>query len=254
MRPEFSAAAFAAAVLNPDAPPPPGLTSHSGRGSVRRFEVYRNNVLSGLTRSLATRFAVCERIVGDEFFRALATEFVRRSPPASAMLMQYGGDFADFIEAFEPAAELPWLGDVARLEFACGRAAHAADAPPLTGADVAAVPQEDWGALRLRLHPAAELLRSRWPVVTIYRMNRPDGEPAPVDFSLAEDALVTRPLFEVDVRALKPGGHEFFAAIECGQTLEDATLAGAAIEGFDASQALVTLLTSGACLSPGDRA
>ena len=81
-------------------------------------------------------------------------------------------------------------------------------------------------------------------------MNRPDGEPAPVDFSVAEDALVTRPLIEVDVRALKPGGHEFFAAIECGQTLEDATLAGAAIEGFDASQALVTLLTSGACLSP----
>lgn len=249
---EFSAAAFAAAVLDPDAPPPPGLTSHSGRAPVRRFEVYRNNVLSGLTRSLATRFAVCERIVGEEFFRAMATAFVRHSPPASAMLMLYGEGLAGFIESFGPAAGLPWLADVARLEFACGRAAHAADAAPLTGADIAAVPQAAWGALRLVLHPAAELLRSRWPIVTIYKMNRPGNEPVPVDFAIAEDALVTRPLYEIDVRALAGGDHEFLAAIARGGTLEDAMLAGAAIDNFDTTRALVTLLTSGAARGLGE--
>ena len=249
MPPEFSQAAFAAAVLDPEAAMPAGLTSHSGRVSQRRFDVYRNNVLSGLTRALASRFPVCERIVGEAFFRMLALHYVRREPPKSALLLQYGATLSDFIATFEPAAELPWLADVARFEHACGLASHAADAPVLTGADMAAVPQQDWGGLRLRLHPAAHLLRSIHPGATIYRMNRAGATPGPVDFGIAEDALVTRPLYEINLRSLAPGEYEFLTAIERGETLEDSMLAGTAVAGFEVAAAMVMLLTSGVACS-----
>ena len=249
MQPEFSQAAFAAAVLDPDAAMPAGLTSHSGRVSKRRFDVYRNNVLSGLARALASRFPVCERIVGEAFFRMLASHFVRCEPPKSARLLQYGGNFGDFIAAFAPAADLPWLADVARFEHACGLACHAPDAPVLTGADMAAVPQQDWDGLRLRLHPAAQLLRSIHPVVTIFQMNRAGAMPGPVDFGIAEDALVTRPLYEISPRRLAPGEYAFLTAIGRGETLEEAMLAGTAVAGFEATSAMVMLLTSGVACS-----
>ena len=57
--------------------------------------------------------------------------FVREQPPRSPLLAIYGDEFADFIAAFEPARELPYLADVARLEAARTRAYHAADATPL---------------------------------------------------------------------------------------------------------------------------
>ena len=254
MQPEFSQAAFAAAVLDPDAAMPAGLASHSGQASQRRFDVYRNNVVSGLTRALAGRFPVCERIVGEAFFRMLASRYVCCEPPKSALLLQYGGNFGDFIAAFEPAADLPWLADVARFEYACGLACHAADAPVLTGADMCAVPQQDWGGLRLRLHPAVQLLRSIHPVATIFQMNCAGATPGPVDFGIAEDALVTRPQYEIKPRRLAPGEYAFLAAIRRGETLEEAMLAGTDVTGFEVNGAMVMLLTSGVACSLGTQA
>ncbi len=92
---------------------------------------------SSLIDALRTKFPATERIVGEEFFRAMARVFVIAHPPRSKILHTYGDDFGDFIAAFEPAAELAYLADVARLEAARTRAYHAADATPLTPADFA---------------------------------------------------------------------------------------------------------------------
>ncbi len=65
---------------------------------------------------LAIRYPVSVRIVGDEFFRAMARLFVEERPPSSAVLLRYGGSFADFAAGFPPAASVPYLADVMLLE------------------------------------------------------------------------------------------------------------------------------------------
>jgi hypothetical protein len=75
----------------------------------RRFAVYRNTVAAGLIEALAGRFPVVERLVGEDFFRAMAHAYVTQEPPRSPLLFQYGGSFADFIAGFAPAAPLPYL-------------------------------------------------------------------------------------------------------------------------------------------------
>ncbi|MFB2552697.1 HvfC/BufC N-terminal domain-containing protein [Ensifer soli] len=239
--------AFVAALRDPALPPPAGLAAWNGARPDRRFRVYRDNTAIGLAGALASRFPATERIVGTDFFAALAAAYVSRHPPRSPLLLAYGDDFGDFIAGFSPAADLPYLADVARLEAARGRAYHAEDAAPLRPAALAGVAAERIGALVFVPHPSLSVLPSPYPVVTIWAMNGGDRAPAPVDFRQSEDALVVRPDMQVEVRRLPPGGRAFLAALAGGRTLADAAEAGLDVcAGFDLAANLAGLLQAGA--------
>lgn len=237
---------FAHAVVQAAGPAPDGLTAWHGQPPVGRFAVYRNNVQAGLARALASRFPAGERIVGPDFFAAMARAYVERQPPRSPVLLGYGDNFPDFVAAFEPAASVPYLADVLRIEVARSRAYHAADLSPLDPVELAAVPPEAVGALRFRLHPAVHLVRSPHPAVTIWTMNAEGGEPGPIADWRGEDALVVRPHLAVAVHRLPPGGADFIAALGGGATLAEAAEASAdASDGFDLAAHLTGALSSG---------
>lgn len=248
---------FAEALLGAEPTLPPGIAAHTAAVPARRFAVYRNNVMASLAAALARRYPVIERLVGGEFFGAMARQFVMQHPPRSPLLAQYGEAFADFIAAFEPARELPYLADVARLEAARTRAYHAEDAAPLGADSFAALDAEALGDIRLLLHPSAAILRSRFPVVTIWAMNSGELELQPIEIGQGEDALIVRPRLDVEIRALPPGGAAFLQSLAGGLPLRDAI--GAALAdhaGFDLTENLAALIGSGvarAILDPAAR-
>src|SRR4051794_2279306 len=94
---------FRGALLDPQASLPPDIVSHTSDMPVRRFAVYRNNVVMSLIEALANRFPAAVAMVGDEFFRGMARLFVRAAPPRSPLLLMYGDDLPAFVEQFEPA-------------------------------------------------------------------------------------------------------------------------------------------------------
>jgi hypothetical protein len=238
---------FARALLDPDLPPPDAVTAHTVRHPQKRFAVYRNNVAASLINALRTKFPATERIVGAEFFAGMAHVFVTAHPPRSKILHTYGDDLGNFIAAFDPAATVPYLADVARLEAARTRAYHSADGEPLAPAVFAGIAPQSVGALRLTLHPSLQILRSRYPVVTIWAMNADEMEPGPIDDSAAEDALVLRPALDVIVRGLPPAGAAFLLALQDGVTLAEAAGRAAAEDvRFDLTANLAGLIGSGA--------
>lgn len=91
------------------------------------FLVYRNTVLKGSVDALVANFPTVERLVGTEWIKAAGTVHVRQSPPTDSRLLQYGAGFPDFLNAFEHARELPYLGDVARLDLLWTQVHCAAD-------------------------------------------------------------------------------------------------------------------------------
>src|SRR5690606_37406619 len=113
-----------AAILAARAPIPAAVVAPSEAQRRKRFGVYRNNVHASLAAALSARFPVTERIVGEEFFRAMALVFVAHHPPATPVVAEYGAHFADFVERFEPAAEVAYLPDVVRLEWLRNVAYH----------------------------------------------------------------------------------------------------------------------------------
>jgi Putative DNA-binding domain len=238
---------FAGALLDLDWTVPDGLTAWNLARPDRRFGVYRNNVRTGLIQTLASRFPVAEKVVGEAFFAAMAQAFIARHPPGSPMLLRYGDDFADFVETYHPAAELVYLPDVVRLEAARGKAYHAADLPPLDPAILADFDADALRAITLAFHPSVSLVRSVHPIVTIWAMNAGEIELSPIEPWIGQDALVTRPRLEVLVQRLPPGGAEFLAALTSGATLAaalEAVLAKA--DRFDLVANLAGLLRSGA--------
>jgi hypothetical protein len=105
---------FAEALLDADRPVPGAVTSHTARTPQKRFAVYRNNVVTGLIAALRAQFPACERIVGEEFFAAMARVYIDTEPPRSPILVTYGDGFPAFVASFAPAADIEYLADVAR--------------------------------------------------------------------------------------------------------------------------------------------
>jgi hypothetical protein len=239
---------FAAALLNTQLPTPEGLVGPDGEPSPKRFAVYRNNVVVGLTEALKDAFPAVHRIVGPEFFQAMAHAYVVVKPPNSPILLDYGAGFPDFVGEFEPAAVLPYLPDVARIERAWAEAYHAPEAPPIDPAALAAIPSEQLPQIRLHLHPSTRLVWSQFPALTIWQMNFRDGVPAPVDLAAGgEDALVVRPLADVEVRLISRESFNFILALAGGASVLAATrVALAADRRFELTANLSDLMQVGA--------
>jgi Putative DNA-binding domain len=240
-------AAFSAAIFDPAAAPPAGVVGPDRRPSPRRFAVYRNNVVSALVNAVAGSFPAVRRIVGEDFFRAMARAYVLGEPPTSPVLLDYGTTFPDFIAGFAPAASLPYLPDVARIERLWRESYHAREAASLAPDALSGIPEAALPGIAFGLHPSLRLMRSRYPALTIWRMNASDAPVRPVDISAEEDALIVRPGAEVEVRKVPPGGAVFVTALAAGETLlSAAATAQAAEERFDLAGNLAGLLAAGA--------
>lgn len=237
-------AGFAAALLDPGAARPEGLVGPGGAAAGRRFDVYRNNVAVSLRAALGAGFPALRKLLGADFFDAMAGLFLRAHPPGSPVLALWGDDLPGFLAAFPPVAHLPYLPDVARLELALRRAYHAADAAPLATAALAALPPDRLARLRFTLAPAVQLLRSDWPVLSIWRAAADPTAPKPRPGG--EDAVILRPGFDPAPHLLPPGGAAALAALMTGATLAEA---GEFATDSDISALFGLLLAHGALTS-----
>jgi hypothetical protein len=245
-QPSF-AAVFAQGLTDPARAIPVGVVGPRGKAAIKRYNVYRNNVTVSLINALAATYPAVQRITGVEFFRAMARFHVRATPPTSPLLFEYGRDFPAFIETYEPAQDMPWLADTARIERAWLDAYHAADVPPLSPDVLAAVPSNRLGDLVFTAHPAACIVRSAYPGVAIFAMNRVEGPITPLRSNAAEDALITRPDMEVAVRLLPPGGAAFLQALIDSETLgAAAATAIAETPSFELSANIAGMIEAGA--------
>ncbi|HEY1944727.1 MAG TPA: DNA-binding domain-containing protein [Roseiarcus sp.] len=248
--------AFSAALTAPSLQTPSGVVGPNGKGAEKRYNVYRNNVTVSLIEALASIYPAVQRITGLDFFRAMARFHLRETPPRSPLLFEYGRDFPDFIDRYEYARPMPWLGDVARIERAWLDSYHAADQDPLAATALAAIPADRLAKVIFQAHPATRIVRSRHAAVTIFAANRTSASPPLINAVEAEDALITRPQQEVTVRLLPPGGAVFLQSLSAAMPLGDA--AAAALEAcpsFDLGAAIAGMLEAGAFTAAalGDR-
>lgn len=247
-----SQSAFAEALLAEEAVCPPGLATWNGSAPGKRFAIYRNNVIVSLIDALADSVPVTQELVGEQFFRAMARQFVRAAPPRSPVLALYGDGFAEFIEAFPAAAGVPYLADVARLELLRVQAWHAADADALAPDEIARL-LGDPAALpdaRFILHPSLRLLRSPYAVVSLWAAHQSESAAlalANVNPVQAETALVLRNGLDVEISTVAEGPATFILNLQQGVAFGQAAgQALAADAGFDLAASLGLLIRGGA--------
>ncbi|MDE2299453.1 MAG: putative DNA-binding domain-containing protein [Burkholderiales bacterium] len=221
--------------------------SGAGLEPWQRLGIHRNTVLGTLARALTLSFPAVHRLVGADFFDGAAGVFARERPPRCADLNAYGDEFADFLQRFEPAATLPYLADVARLEWAVNRALHAPDAAALDASSLVAAVSADPARLCFTPHPSVGLLYSAFPVDTVWRavLAQDDAALAAIDLrSGTVHLMVHRRADAVEVERLDADAWRFASLLLGGHTLA-ATLA--AVPHADAPALLAGHLLAGHC-------
>jgi hypothetical protein len=148
----------------------------NGIDPLQRLAVYRNNVRHNRREALRAAYPVVERLVGTRFFDYAADRYIGVCASACGDIHRYGGSFPEFLSGFAPAAQLTYLPDTARLEWAMHEAFHAADHAPLALERLGRLPQACHAALGFMLHPACRLLSSPFPVHRIWEWNQAGAE------------------------------------------------------------------------------
>ena len=235
--------AFAAALRGAAEPTLACLTAQPG------FAVYRNTAMKAITDALAANYPCVRRLVGDEWFTAAAGVYADAHPARTPVLMHYGADFEHFLSAFEPAAELPFLPAVAKLDRMWTEAHTASDEPALEASQLALLDEVAIGCLGLRPHAAA---RWAWfdstPAATVWSRNRFDEEVDLGDVEWkGEGILFTRPGAGVQTTGLDRAGCVFLDACGDGKpVLAAVDCALAADPNADVADLIARLLIAGA--------
>jgi hypothetical protein len=206
-----------------------------------REQIYRNNIFVSLTGALADVYPVVQRLVGERFFAQLARRYIRAHPSRSGNLHDFGSAFAGFMLGVEKLRSLPYLADVAALEWACHEAFHAAEAAPLDFSRLI-----DPENAKAPLHPATRLVASRYPVLAIWEANQAD-DPAVVDLDAGGDWLVVlRRELQIEILRITAGEFALLAALRDDVALGDACQAALAAEpALDLSAAMGRFVTHG---------
>ncbi len=188
--------------------------------AVARMNVYRNNVMFSLTQAMTKQFPVVATVVGEKFFLALARDYLQAHPPEEPELTFIGQTFPEFITSHPHCEQLPYLADLARLEWHCQRALHSVDDPVLAPEELANIDPELLGDQILTLHDSAILLQSDFPVSLIWQEHSGDN-PSPIDLVNAPSthALIYRKGFVVNVVTLAQPAFDFLQVTKKGASI-----------------------------------
>ncbi len=217
----------------------------------RGLQVYQANRAVLAARTLASTYPVIAQLIGVESFEPLARYFWKMYPPERGDMGQWGAQLGDFLSTAAQLADEPFLGDVARIEWALHCAASAADAVLDTASFALLASTDDAPAVTLLLSPGTVLFASAYPVVSIFHAHLTgqgslEKSAEMLARGIGEFALVWRQGYQPKVRAMSVVEHQLVCAFDKGQPLESALLAATRMDPlFDFSAWLAAAVQSG---------
>ena len=196
------------------------IKASPGIPAAEHLLIYRRAILGTLVAALSNIYPVCKRLVGEQFFAGMARKYIRLTPSRSPDLANYGAGFAEFITSFEPAAELAYLPDVAKLEWHWHRAFHAADEAGIDFAALSAASKTNMSGIVFRLPVSANLLASDYPVHRIWQVNQEDWDgDQHIDLNQGGDHLIVwRRQHEMRIDAVDTQSWKLLSAIAAGMS------------------------------------
>jgi hypothetical protein len=237
------------AVLNDSSDAAVCLIDAPARIAAASLGVYRNTLHSNVVGALSSTYPAVRRLVGENYFRMAALEYIGRHPSPSGDLRHAGAGFPGYLAGRHADDEHRYLGDVARWELLIEDVLLAGGHEPLDLSRLRSVAPAAYDALRFTLHPGLRLFESPFPVRRIWESNvGSDGEPAILDLTSGGDRLaVLRQRLQLHFHRLSQGEWCLLRAFGRAERFAAAIEAAAACdEGFDPAVALQRFVGLGA--------
>ena len=180
--------------------------------------VYRNTSARGAIEALRASFPTVDALLGGEMFTEVALDFRREAPPTGPVLSDYGADLPAYLARQPWTSELPYLADVARLDWLWLESFLAANANML--------PVTPGPGSRIMLHPAVRFAHLATPALTIWEAHRnPCGFDELEPEWREEFALFSRPGFEVRAQSIGPACYRLLLACAVPARVDDCVAA-----------------------------
>jgi hypothetical protein len=216
-----------------------------------RLAVYRNTYAAVTQRALSLNYPALRRLLGEACFDALACDYSETHPPSCAWLDAYGEALPGFVVRHASTAALPYLAQVAALEWAVCSVLHAPDAvaldPPALHA-LGTLAADAQATLRFRAHPAVRLVATAGPADIVWRAVLEDDDATLARVDLASGPrwlLVERNGAGVDVLAMHEVDWRLSEALFAGRPLIQALACVPEHRAGDAAAVLATHLAGG---------
>lgn len=254
-------AAQVLSTADPSSPACEWLLARPAAGEIAdRLAVHRGGYPARVEAAVADTYPAVAHLVGEGPLHGLVRRYARTLTRHSYNLNDVGAGLPAFL-AGDPLAEaLPFLPDLAELEWRIARAFHAFEAAPFDARSLAAWTIEDFAGARLRFQPSLAVVRSRWPIVVLWQARETPTDEIDIDLrDRPEIALVHRSGLDVACGAIEPAEAGCLEALLAGETLgrvsarlADRAGEGAVVEWFARWSGLG--LVSGCAKAEPDRA
>jgi hypothetical protein len=213
-------AAFAAHLAGHDRVDLVNAIAGDRRTVLGRLQLHRHHVTRSIAAALAATFATVATLVGQEFFSLLARNFMAGTALEDPVLCRYGEHFPQFIATKQDMHGLPYLADVARLDWALNVAFNAPLEPRLSAADLAGWPQASLPSLSVRLPAGSSLVESGYPLDLIWQASQRVTPVGQVDLAAGPACLVVfRRSEDAAFTVLAPGEAAFIKHLHRGDCL-----------------------------------
>lgn len=226
---------------------PHGLQQRQPLTSAQRLAIYRHSLHSSLQQVLTAVYPVCQKIVGEEFFAAMVTQYRQQMPSRSPDIENYGDSLPVFIRDFAPAACLPYLADVARLEWGWYRASLGQDFTQFTPDSLSQVEEDKQGDIIFQLPPDSTLLTSPYPILRIWEANQENNlNEETIDLTSGGDQLIIyRRGMDVLVQSLTDKQWSLLSGLYAGLSVEQLCVRFAENSQFNLADELAECLRKG---------
>ncbi len=216
---------------------PPGDTISA------RWTIYREGYLIRLAEAIQNDYPALARIVGPSAFAGLCRRYVAECPPSSHDIGRAGASLAGYLPADPVTTRLPFLPDLARLEWALAEAVVARDEAPLSWSDVEVLGAERVVDVPLLAMPGTAIIRSEWPLSDLWlAKDKEDGEIDIVVEGPPATLLVWRDGLDARWRAAEMDEAALIEGALCRSTPTSLLESGAFGAGDDAPLRLVAAL------------
>ncbi len=222
---------FAAAVYDNDSSLAPHICETDGILAHQRLSIYRASVIGIQSDALASVYPVLDQLVGERFFSTLCKAYLSTNSSPSGDLHQLGKNMDTFLQNYSAVDSLPYLPDIAKIEWAYHQAFHAANDLDFSFEDFGEVPPEKQNQLVFGLSNSLTLIQSPWPIDHIWAANQKDNNEAEQIIDLNEggsNILVWRHYRHVELIPLPAEQWAFLSAVKnrrtLGQMLEQPSL------------------------------
>jgi hypothetical protein len=216
------------AITDPDKAEAEDLDSFISSDQISREErlaIYRNNHIKGLTNILISTFPLIEKIVGRAFMTQMSAEYIKKNLPDKANMNLYGKDFPEFIKNNEPAHKLPYLYDIAQMEWLWNEAYYAPEHISLDPNQLLELNEEDFYSMRLKLGDSVRLMQSKFSLIKIRTFLESDEPKEKIKYdSHPSNILISKINHQVQVTPLSDAEFLFLKGIKKGAALGDITV------------------------------